>query len=76
MAGLGEHHGPQFVQDVADELVVELAEATAAMATEDEHEHEGTYGLLHKRMEQAERENANAPTVKLPVIPGPPPGQG
>jgi anti-sigma regulatory factor (Ser/Thr protein kinase) len=36
----GEHHGPQFVQDVADELVVELAEATAAMATEDEHEHE------------------------------------
>jgi hypothetical protein len=40
VAGLGEHHGPQFVQDVADELVVELAEATAAMATEDEHEHE------------------------------------
>jgi anti-sigma regulatory factor (Ser/Thr protein kinase) len=34
----GEHHGPQFVQDMADELVVELAEATAAMATEDEHE--------------------------------------
>jgi len=25
------------VQDVADELVVELAEATAAIATEDEH---------------------------------------
>src|SRR3954471_17778156 len=34
----GEHHGPQIVQCVADELVVELAEATAAMATEDEHE--------------------------------------
>jgi len=34
----GEHHGPQFVQYVADELMVELAEATAAMATEDEHE--------------------------------------
>jgi len=37
----GEHHGPQFVQDMADELVVELvvelAEATAVMATEDEH---------------------------------------
>ena len=33
----GEHHGPQFVQYVADELMVELAEATAAMATEDEH---------------------------------------
>jgi hypothetical protein len=37
VARLGEHHGPQFVQDMADELVVELAEATAAMATEDEH---------------------------------------
>jgi hypothetical protein len=40
VARLGEHHGPQFVQDVADELVVELAEATAAIATEDEHEDE------------------------------------
>jgi hypothetical protein len=38
VARLGEQHGPQFVQDVADELVVELAEATTAMATEDEHE--------------------------------------
>ena len=38
VARQGEHHGPQFVQDMADELVVELAEATAAMATEDEHE--------------------------------------
>jgi anti-sigma regulatory factor (Ser/Thr protein kinase) len=37
VARLGEQHGPQFVQDVADELVVELAEATAGMATEDEH---------------------------------------
>jgi hypothetical protein len=36
VARLAEHHGSQFVQDVADELVVELAEA--AMATEDEHE--------------------------------------
>src|SRR5918994_2358204 len=34
----GGHHGPQFVQDVADQLVVELADATAAMATEDEHD--------------------------------------
>jgi len=37
VARQGEHHGPQFVQDMADELVVELAEATAVMATEDEH---------------------------------------
>jgi anti-sigma regulatory factor (Ser/Thr protein kinase) len=37
VAGLGERHGSQFVQDVADELVVELAEATAVMAIEDEH---------------------------------------
>jgi len=36
VARLAEHHGSQFVQDVAEELVVELAEA--AMATEDEHE--------------------------------------
>jgi hypothetical protein len=38
VAGLGGHHGPQFVQDMADQLVVELTEATAAMATEDEHD--------------------------------------
>jgi hypothetical protein len=38
VARLGEQHGPQFAQNVADELVVELAEATAVMATEDEHE--------------------------------------
>ena len=38
VARLEEQHGPQFVQDVADELVVEMAEATTAMATEDEHE--------------------------------------
>src|SRR3954451_23323226 len=38
VARLAERHGPQFLQDVADELVVELAEATAAVATEDEHE--------------------------------------
>ena len=37
VARQGEHHGPQFVQDMADELVVELAEATAVMATENEH---------------------------------------
>jgi hypothetical protein len=36
VARLAEHHGSQFVQDVAEELVVELAEA--AMATGDEHE--------------------------------------
>jgi hypothetical protein len=36
VARLGEHHGPLFVQDVVDELV-ELAEATAAMAPKDEH---------------------------------------
>jgi hypothetical protein len=35
---LGERYGPQFVQDVTAKLVVELAEATAAMATENEHE--------------------------------------
>jgi hypothetical protein len=38
MARLGEQHGSRFVQGVADELVVELAEATLAMATEDEHD--------------------------------------
>jgi anti-sigma regulatory factor (Ser/Thr protein kinase) len=38
VARLKEHHGPQFVQEVADELVVELTEATAAIATEHEHE--------------------------------------
>jgi hypothetical protein len=34
----GEHHGPLVGQDLADELVVELAEATAAVTTESEHE--------------------------------------
>ena len=38
VARLGEQHGPQFVQDVSNMLVVELAEATAAMTAEDEHE--------------------------------------
>jgi hypothetical protein len=38
MARLGEQHGPQFGQDVVDELVAELAEATAAIPTEGEHE--------------------------------------
>jgi hypothetical protein len=38
VARLEEHRGPQSLQDVADELVVELTEATAAIATEDEHE--------------------------------------
>jgi hypothetical protein len=38
VAGLGEQYGPQFVQDVAAKLLVELAEATAVMVTEDEHE--------------------------------------
>jgi len=38
VAGLGEQHGPQFVQDVTAKLMVKLAEATAAMAAEDEHE--------------------------------------
>src|SRR4051794_33678833 len=37
-ARLGEQYGPQFVQDVAAKLLVELAEATAAITTEDDHE--------------------------------------
>jgi hypothetical protein len=37
VARLGEQYGPQFVQDVAAaKLLVELPEATAAMATKDE----------------------------------------
>jgi hypothetical protein len=35
---LGEQHGPQFLQDMVAKLVVELAEATAAMAAQDGHE--------------------------------------
>ena len=35
---LGERYGPQFVQDVTAKLVVELAEATAAIAAQDGHE--------------------------------------
>jgi hypothetical protein len=38
VARLEEQHGRLLVQDVADELVVELAEATAAVAIEDEHD--------------------------------------
>jgi hypothetical protein len=45
VARLEEHHGPQFVQDMVDELVVELTEATAAIATEDEHQWPHRTGL-------------------------------
>jgi hypothetical protein len=38
VARLAEHHGSQFVRDVADDLVLELTEGSAAMATKDEHE--------------------------------------
>ena len=38
MARLDEQHGPQFVQDVTATLMVKLAEATAAMPAENEHE--------------------------------------
>ena len=38
VGGLGERYGPQFVQDVTAKLVVELAEATAAIAAQDGHE--------------------------------------
>jgi hypothetical protein len=38
VAGLGEQYGPQFVQDVAAKLLIELAAATAAITTEDDHE--------------------------------------
>jgi hypothetical protein len=37
-ARLGEQYGPQFVQDVAAKLLIELAAATAAITTEDDHE--------------------------------------
>jgi hypothetical protein len=38
VARLGEQHGPQFVQDVTSKLLVELAEATAVVAAEGEHD--------------------------------------
>ena len=38
MGRLDEQHGPRFVQDVTAKLMVKLAEATAAMTAENEHE--------------------------------------
>jgi hypothetical protein len=35
---LADEHGPEFMHDVADEPAAELAEASAAMGTEDEHD--------------------------------------